>query len=87
MTLFGFGNKKGDNKERVTQAECTDKKPTDPAMAEEFCQKFQSPAKEDNIEALAYLQKAAALWHEEAVKRAAALYATVTVWGSPEGPL
>ena len=46
----------------------------DPAVAEEYFQKFKSLAKEDNAEAFVYLQKAADLWHKEAVKRVISLY-------------
>lgn len=44
------------------------------AMAEEYFEKFKSMAKEDNVEAFIYLQKAADLWHKEAVKRVVSLY-------------
>ncbi len=43
-------------------------------MAEEFFQKYGSLKKEDNVEALVYLQKAADLWHDEAVKQVISLY-------------
>ena len=44
------------------------------AIADDFFQKFKSLAKEDNVEAFEYLQKAANLQHQEAVKRIIDLY-------------
>lgn len=44
------------------------------AIADEFFQKYKSLAKEDNVEAFEYLQKAANLQHKEAVERIIDLY-------------
>ena len=48
----------------------------DPAVAEELFQKFESLANEDNMETFVYLQKAADLWHKEAVERVMGLYSS-----------
>lgn len=55
-------------------AETVAEEKADPAMAEELFQKFKTLAKEDNVEAFEYLQKAANLQHQEAVKRIIELY-------------
>ena len=58
----------------------------DPAAAEEYFQKFETLAKEDNTEAFVYLQKAADLWHERAVGRVIDLYATGHCLGCTRRP-
>lgn len=46
----------------------------DAELAEEFFQKYKYLAEEDSVEAFEYLQKAANLWHKEAVNDVMGLY-------------
>lgn len=82
MGLFGFGKRKQEEKNSQNIASSEKKEMSviategkiDYAAAEEYFQKFESLAKEDNAEAFVYLQKAADLWYVEAVKRIMELY-------------